>query len=218
MRAVTEQLSVRVLIAEDFALVRSGIERVLEAHPQIEVVGVAADGLEAVSSAAKLRPDVVVLDLRMSGHGGMEALDSLTEQFPEVKVLVLTANENPANVRAALAGGAAGYLTKHVPADELCAAVIAVDRGAVVVTPSLAAHLHGENGEPTDGVEQVGVLTIRQRKIVRLVSEGRTDGEIAELLFISPRTVQYEVAEIKRRAGLQRRSEIARWAVIHSLG
>lgn len=211
-------MSVRVLIAEDYALVRSGIERVLEAHPEIEVVGVAADGLEAVSRAGKLRPDVVVLDLRMSGHGGMEALDSLREQLPDVKALVLTANENPANVRAALAGGAAGYLTKHALGEELCEAVIAVDRGAVVVTPSLAPQLRDENGESMDGVEQLTVLTIRQRKIVRLVSEGRTDGEIAERLFISPRTVQYEVAEIKRRAGLRRRSEIARWAIIHSLG
>ncbi len=212
-------MSVRVLIADDFELVREGIGVALESHPEIEVVGHAEDGREAVSRARALRPDVIVLDLRMSGHGGMEALDSCREQLPEVKVLVLTANENPDNLRAAIAAGAAGYLTKQTRGEELCEAVLEVHRGGLVVAPSLANQLLSESAPRSDGPQaERPTLTARQRAIVRLLSAGLTDDEIAERLFVSARTVQYDLSEVKARTGLSRRSEIARWAVINSLG
>jgi DNA-binding NarL/FixJ family response regulator len=213
-------VGVRVLIADDFELVREGISSALESHPEIEVVGHAADGREAVERARELRPDVIVLDLRMSGHGGMEALDVSRHELPEVKILVLTANENPDNLRAAIAAGAAGYLTKQIRGEELCEAVLTVDRGGLVVAPSLAAHLVPGDGGVTRGDESTlrPALSARQRAIVRLVSMGLTDNEIAERLFVSERTVQYELSEVKKKTGLSRRSEIARWAVINSLG
>ena len=209
--------TVRVLVADDFELMREGIESALESDPRIEVVGHAADGREAVERAREVDPDVVVLDLRMAPHGGMGAIDLFRDQLPEVKILVFTANQNPANARAATAAGAAGYLTKESQAEELCAAVLSVHQGDSTVAPSLAveAPLEGSLGpEPGPGSR----LTARQRAIVRLVSMGLTDHEIALHLFRSVRTVQYELAEVKRKTGLRRRSEIAGWAVINALG
>ena len=212
-------MSVRVLIADDFELVREGIEIAFESHPEIEVVGHAEDGREAVERARELRPDVIVLDLRMSGHGGMEALDVFREELPEVRVLVLTANENPDNLRAAIAAGAAGYLTKQTHGEELCEAVLTVHRGGLVVAPALANQLSSENTLQSEPQRAEGpTLTPRQRAIVRLLSTGLTDKEIAESLFISVRTVQYDLSEVKKKTGVARRSEIARWAVINSLG
>lgn len=212
-------MSVRVLIADDFELAREGIGIALGSHPEIEVVGHAGDGREAVERARELRPDVVVLDLRMSGHGGMEALDACRVEMPEVRVLVLTANENPDNVRAAIAAGASGYLTKQTRGDELCDAVLTVHRGGSVIAPSLAKHLLTEDTAESDPQStERPTLTARQRAIVRLLSAGLTDKEIAERLFVSARTVQYDLSEVKEKTGLVRRSEIARWAVINSLG
>ena len=208
----------RVLIADDFELLREGIEAALESHDEIEVVGHAENGLEAVERARELRPDVLMLDLRMGAHGGMEALDVCRKEIPEVRILVLTANENPDNLRSAMAAGAAGYLTKQTTGDYLCEAVLAVAGGGLVVAPSLLGALAADDGaEPGAERTVMLALTARQRAIVRLLSSGLTDPEIAGKLFVSTRTVQYDVSQVKEKAGLARRSEIARWAVINSL-
>ncbi len=211
---------IRVLVADDFELVRQGVENALAGHPEIEVVGHAADGLEAVERAWRLQPDVLILDLRMSEHGGMEALDVCRAELPELRVLILTANENPDNALAAMAAGAKGYLTKRASAEELSGAVIAVHHGRRVVTPSLEHRRSQAVLSPAGGYQarRLPALTNRQRSITHLVSIGLTDGEIAGRLFLSVRTVQYEVAAVKRRASLNRRSEIACWAVLNSLG
>lgn len=210
---------IRVLIADDFELAREGIAIALSSHPEIEVVGHAEDGREAVERARELSPDVVVLDLRMAGQGGMEALDVFPAELPQTRVLVLTANENPDNVRAAIGAGAAGYLTKQTSGEELCEAVLAVARGGLVIAPSLAGPPVPEaSRESEQEAAARPTLTARQRAIVRLLSTGLTDKEIADRLFVSVRTVQYDLSEVKSKTGLARRSEIARWAVIHSLG
>ena len=213
-------MSVRVLIADDFALFREGVASALEAHPEIEIVGHAADGREAVERARELRPDVIVLDLRMPEHGGMEALDVCAKNLPETEILVLTANENPENLRDAMAAGAAGYLTKQTCGEELCDAVITVHRGGSVVAPSIAAQPLDESAAESRAERGLPwpSLTVRERRIVRLLSKGLTDKEIAERLHVSVRTVQYDLAKVREKTGLSRRSEIARWAVIHSVG
>lgn len=211
-------MSVRVLIAEDFALFREGVEIALEADPDIEVVGHAVDGREAFDRARELHPDVILLDLRMPEHGGMEALDHCRENLPETKILVLTANVNPDNLRDAMTVGAAGYLTKQTSGKELCRAVMAVHRGGSVVPPALGPRMPEEESARADGdLPQPPGLSARERSIVRLLSRGLTDNEIAERLFVAPRTVQYDLANVRKKTGLASRSEIARWAIIHSL-
>lgn len=210
-------MGVRVLIAEDFQLFREGVAAALEGHPDIEVVGHAADGREAFERARELHPDVIVLDLRMS-DGGMETLHLCRENLPEVKILVLTANVNRANMRDAMAAGAAGYLTKQAGGEKLRRAVIDVHRGESVVPPTLVAQVpeEGSAKAPQDIPRDPG-LSARERSIVRLLCLGLTDREIAERLFVAPRTVQYDLANVRRKTGLSSRAEIARWAIIHSL-
>jgi len=208
----------RVLIADDFALMREGIRAALESNDGIEVVGQAENGLEAVERAQELRPDVLILDLRMGDHGGMEALDACRELNSEVKVLVLTANENPDNLHSAIAAGATGYLTKQATGGDLSSAVLAVAAGSRVVAPSLVGSLATNDVERSaDERAALRTLTARQRAVVRLLSAGLTDTEIAEKLFVSTRTIQHDLSQVKRKAGLSHRSEVARWAVINAL-
>jgi DNA-binding NarL/FixJ family response regulator len=209
-------MSVRVLIVDDFALMRDGIAAALEVDPEIEVVGLAADGTEAFELTRELAPDVVVLDLRMSERGGMETLELCGEHAPATRVLILTANENPSNLEAALAAGAAGFLTKEIDAGELREAVIAVHRGETVLAPALAARIAAGGPRPP-AAEHLPELTPRERRILRLLSRGSTDREIAAELFVGVRTVQYDLSSVRRKTGLSSRSELARWAVIHSL-
>lgn len=209
-------MSVRVLIVDDFALMRDGIAAALEVDPEIEVVGLAADGTEAFELTRELAPDVVVLDLRMSERGGMETLELCSEHAPATKVLILTANENPSNLEAALAAGAAGFLTKETDAGELREAVIAVHRGETVLAPTLAARIAAGDPRPP-AAEHLPELTARERRILRLLSRGMTDKEIAAEMFVGVRTVQYDLSSVRRKTGLSSRSELARWAVIHSL-
>lgn len=209
-------MSVRVLVVDDFELIRDGIAAALGVDPRIEIAGRAADGIEALEMAHDLRPDVIVLDLRMSERGGMETLELCAEQLPATRVLILTANENPSNLEAAMAAGAAGFLTKEIEADALREAVLAVHRGETVLAPALAARA-GARGKVAATGEDQPELTPRERRIVRLLGKGSTDREIAAELFVGVRTVQYDLASVRRKTGLSSRSEIARWAVIHSL-
>lgn len=209
-------MSVRVLVVDDFALMRDGIAAALEVDPRIEIVGLAANGTEAFELTRELAPDVVVLDLRMSERGGLETLELCSEHAPATKVLILTANENPSNLEAAMTAGASGYLTKGVDARELREAVLAVHRGETVLAPALVDRMVAGRSRP--GAEGPSPeLTPRERRIVRLLSRGMTDKEIAAELFVGVRTVQYDLSSVRRKTGLASRSELSRWAVIHSL-
>jgi len=209
-------MSVRVLVVDDFALMRDGIAAALEADPRIEIVGLAADGTEAFELARELAPDVIVLDLRMSERGGLETLELCSEHVPATKVLILTANENPSNLEAAMTAGASGYLTKGVDAGELREAVVAVHRGETVLAPALVDRMASTRSRP-GADDPLPKLTPRERRILRLLSRGSTDKEIAAELFVGVRTVQYDLASVRRKTGLTSRSELSRWAVIHSL-
>lgn len=209
-------VSVSVLVVDDFALMREGIAAALEVDPDIEVVGLAADGLDAFALARDLEPDVVVLDLRMSEHGGMEALELFAEHLPETKVLIFTANENPSNLQAAMAAGASGFLTKETGGDQLREAVRAVQRGETVLATALAARLAARSSHVQSPEDQPD-LNAREKQVLRLLSKGLTDKEIAARLFVGVRTVQYDLSSVRRKTGLSSRSELARWAVIRSL-
>jgi len=209
--------AIRVLIADDFPLVREALTLAIERHEDVEVVGVAGDGVETLEQAHALQPDVVVLDLRMPRMSGLVALTRLSSALPQIRVLLLTACEEPDTVIDAVSAGAAGFVTKRITGDELARSIVAVHRGEPVVSPSLTAHL--VRGLRRDGVDRyggtTGKLTSSELNVLRLVADGRTDKQISETLYISPRTVQSHLSQIRTKTGVRRRTQLARWATEH---
>jgi DNA-binding NarL/FixJ family response regulator len=205
---------IRVLVADDFPLVREALVAALNRSDGIEVVAVAEDGAEALDKARELRPDVVVLDVRMPTMGGREALDLFTAELPDTRVLLITAHEDPEVVIDAVSAGAAGFLIKRMSGDELAEAVVAVHRGEAVITPELTMHLvRGlRRDEPHTPNGATARLTPGETRVLRLVAEGQSDKQISAALNISPRTVQSHLVQIRAKVGLRRRTELTRWA------
>ena len=207
----------RVLVADDFPLVREALATALRRHPEIEVVAMASDGVEAVEMAHAHRPDVVVLDLKMPRMSGLVALTKLSSDLPGTRVLLLTACEEPDTVIDAVSAGAAGFITKRSSGADLIDAVLRVSRGEPVVSASLTAYLvqglRRDGGERRGGT--TGQLTSSELNVLRLVADGRTDKQISATLYISPRTVQSHLAQIRTKTGVRRRTQLARWATEH---
>ena len=212
-------MKIRVVVADDFPLVREGVVRALNQDPGIEVVAQAENGQEALDVAEDLHPDVMILDLRMPDLGGLAVLDKLRNTQPDIRVIVMTASEQASTLLDAIAAGAAGYLSKRSTGEELRQAVITAHGGGSVITPSLASHLLKEFSSSARG-EQSAVRPLQGREldVLRLVVQGKTDNEIGQELFISPRTVQTPLTRIREKTGLRRRSELTRWAVEHAIG
>ncbi len=212
-------MKIRVVVAEDFPVALEGIVRALAVDPAIEVVGQAENGHDALRLAEELRPDVMILDLRMPDLGGLAVLDKLRASRPQIRIIVMTASEQASTMLDAIAAGAAGYLSKRSNAEELRQAVIIAYGGGSVITPSLASHLLQEFSSSARGEQsQVRPLQGRELDVLRLVVQGKTDNEIGKELFISPRTVQNHLTRIREKTGLRRRAELTRWAVEHAIG
>jgi DNA-binding NarL/FixJ family response regulator len=203
-----------VLVADDFPLVRDGFAAALARDPSIRVVGFAADGMDALDQTRALEPDVLVLDLRMPRMSGLMALTHLSAELPSVRVLVVSDLECDDSVVDAIAAGAAGFISKHVTGEELCEAVHAVERGEAALSPDLLGHLmrglRRETGLSPGSA--TGALTVSELKVLRLVAEGRTDKQISQTLYISPRTVH-----IRAKTGIARRTQLASWATEHAV-
>jgi DNA-binding NarL/FixJ family response regulator len=212
-------MDVRVMLAEDFPLVSEGIAGALQRGPGITVVGTAADGVEALRMALDLRPDVLLVDLHMPELGGIMLLERLRTALPATHCIVLTASEKSDSLLAAISAGARGYLTKRATADELRSAVLTVHGGGSVIAPSLAGHLLNAYSRASTGdPDQLRpTLTATEQEVLRLLTQGLTDRQIAETLFVSPRTVQNHLARVRQKTSLSRRSELARWAVMHAV-
>jgi DNA-binding NarL/FixJ family response regulator len=211
-------MKIRVIVADDFPFVREGVARALNQDPGIEVVGEAETGVEALALAEELRPDVMILDLRMPELGGLQVLDKLRASQPQIRAIVMTASEEPAVLLDAISAGAAGYLSKRTTGEELRQAVITAHGGGSIITPALASHLLKEFSSSARGEHsQVRPVQGRELDVLRLVAQGMTDNEIGTELFISPRTVQNHLARIREKTGLKRRAELTRWAVEHSI-
>lgn len=211
-------MNIRVVLADDHPVVREGVARALESDPGIEVVAQAPTGREALDLAGELKPDVMILDLRMPELGGLAVLDKLRSSHPDIRVIVMTASEEAGTLLDAVAAGAAGYLSKRSTGEELRQAVITAHAGGSVITPSLASHLLKEFSNSARGERStVRPLQGRELDVLRLVVQGKTDNEIGKELFISPRTVQNHLTRIREKTGLKRRSELTRWAVEHAI-
>lgn len=212
-------MNIKVLVVEDFPLVRDGVVDALSRDPGIEVVGAASDGREGLALAHELRPDVIVLDLHMPEIGGMMVLERLRTELPAVKSIVMTATEKAEPLLDAVAAGAAGYLTKRTSGEELRQAILTVHGGGSVIAPQLAPHLleaysRASTGEAPDVRKK---LTATEHEVLRLVAQGMTDRQIAARLFVSPRTVQNHLARMREKTNMRRRSDLARWAVLHAV-
>jgi DNA-binding NarL/FixJ family response regulator len=202
----------RVIIADDHALVREGTIRILEAQPDIVVVGEAGDGASAVEVALRLQPDVALLDLRMPILNGIDATQSIRAQAPNIAILVLSAYDDDEYVSAVLKAGASGYLLKTVRANELIEAVRRLRMGEVVLHPAIAgklARLFANNLDAALGEHQ---LTPREMDILRLVCLGRLNKEIAAELSLSIRTVEGHLNAILSRLNMRSRTEAAMYA------
>ncbi len=211
-------MKINVLIADDFPLIRNALVDAIGRDPDITVVGAATNGNEAVDLTVEHKPDVVLLDVHMPDMSGLVALERIVEQSPDSRVIMLTATEKVDVFLEAIANGAAGYLNKRVGTTELVQAVITVHGGGSVISPDLAGSLLHEYSATRRGKPGAvrPLLADREQEVLRLVALGHTDKEIGRSLYISPRTVQNHLTRIRHKTGLQRRSELARWAADHA--
>ena len=209
---------VKVLIADDHTLVRRGIAAVLATSDSLRVVGEAVDGLEAIEKAKELQPDVILMDLNMPRCSGLEAIQALQTEMPQVNILVLTVSEMEADLFAAIKFGATGYLLKNVEPEELIHAIIHIAQGGVIVSPQMANALLGEfknsAGEQKETPEPgESGLSPREGEVLQLVAKGATNKEIADALFISENTVKTHMHSIMEKLHLANRSQAVAYAV-----
>ena len=195
-------MTIRLVIADDHLVVRAGLRAMLGAHPDVDVVGEATTGAQAVDLAGRLRPDVVLMDLRMPEVDGVAATARIRERHPDVHVLVLTTYDTDADILKAIEAGATGYLLKDATRDELVRAVRAAATGASVLAPTVASRLMGRLRAP--GHE---ALSAREIEILEQVARGRTNKEIAGALFISEATVKTHLLHIFAKLDVQDRTQ-----------
>jgi len=200
---------VRVLIADDHSVVRQGLRMFLKLDPELEVVGEAADGAEAIQMARALTPDVVLMDLLMPGTDGITATQRIRAEVPGTEVLALTSVLEDASVVGAVQAGAIGYLLKDTQAEQLCKAIKAAAKGQVQLAPEAAARLVREVRAP-DNPES---LTGRETEVLRALATGLTNREIGRALNIGERTVKTHVSHLLSKLGLQSRTQAALYAV-----
>ena len=212
---------IRVLLADDHAVLRAGLKTLLDAEPDIEVVGEARDGEECVRKAAELEPEIVLLDINMPGLNGLEALDALSRRKADCRVLVLTMIDDPSYMRQVLASGGAGYVLKQAAGEELLSAIRTVHDGGVFLHPHHARYLADIDGVEDEAAAPGGSgshegydsLSPREAEVFRLVALGYRNTEIAEELFISVKTVETYKARMMSKLGLGTRAALVRLAL-----
>ncbi len=210
---------IKVLVVDDHALFRRGITAVLANHENLEVVGEASDGLEAIKKAEAIVPDIVLMDLNMPHCSGLEATQALQTKMPQVNILVLTVSDNEADLFAAVKFGAKGYILKNTEPEELIQAILHITQGGVIVSPIMATKLLTEfKGLEAEGKREAiqeteSNLSPREGEVLQLVAQGATNKQIADSLFISENTVKTHLRNIMEKLHLANRSQAAAYAV-----
>ena len=206
-------------MADDHAVVRRGMQALLESEPDFSIVGAAADGLETVRLVERFKPDVLVLDLMMPGLSGLEALRIIRERSPRTRVVILSIYSSVAFITQALQLGATGYVLKGCTEENLLRAIREAGAGRRFLSPpvseiAIQAYIEQTKTGPFDPHD---TLTPRQREVLQMVAEGKTNSEIAERLHISPRTVENHRAAVMQKLGIQNHTELIRHAIRHGL-
>jgi len=213
---------IRVLVVDDHALFRRGLEMVLAQEPDIEVVGEASDGAEALAKAMDTTPDIVLMDVRMPKRGGIDACTAIKDAVPSTNVIMLTISDEEADLYDAIKAGATGYLLKEISIEEVASAIRAVYGGQSLISPSMASKLLSEFAsmiKRTDDRQQVPAprLTDREMEVLKLVAKGMNNRDIAKELFISENTVKNHIRNILEKLQLHSRMEAVVYAVREKL-
>jgi two-component system response regulator DevR len=209
----------RVLLVDDHEVVRLGLKALLERHPQFEIIGEAASAREALEQVAANHPDVVVMDIRLPGTSGIEACEEITTRYPETRVLMLTSYAEDEMLFSAIRAGASGYVLKQIGGEELVHALEAVARGEALLDPAVTQRVFQEvrRAVKEEEASAFAHLSQQERHVLLLVSEGKTNREIAKALFLGEGTVRNYVSSILSKLGVSNRAEAAAYAVEHNL-
>lgn len=212
---------IKVVLADDHAVFRSGLAFLLNSQPDIEVIGEAASGEEAVRVCRELKPHVILLDLTMPGMGGLAAIGKIKEQNSDLKIMVLTMHDDEGYLRSVLHLGGSGYIVKKAAHTEVLSAIRQVYKGEIYIDPSLTKilvqGLINPRRDADDFNKPKALLTERDEEILRLIALGYTNKQIANTLFISVKTVESNKARLKEKLNLQGRSELVRFAISRGL-
>ncbi|HSO27282.1 MAG TPA: response regulator transcription factor [Anaerolineales bacterium] len=208
---------IKLLLADDHAVVRSGLRMLVEAQPDMEIIAESENGRETIEKVLALRPDVVLMDIEMPGMNGIEATRNIKERAPETAVLALTMYEDDQYFFEMLKAGAAGYIPKRAAPDALVNAIRTVQRGEVFLYPSMAAYLVEDylqrDEEPTDDDVDLADLTPREKEVLVLIAEGLTNSEISDKLTISVKTVDRHRENIMRKLNIHNRIDLVKYAL-----
>ncbi len=209
----------RILIVDDHEVVRLGLKSLLDRHPQFEVIGEAGTAKEALDQVARHRPDVVLMDIRLPGASGIEACEDIIRNYPDTKVIMLTSYAEDEMLFSAIRAGASGYLLKQIGGDGLVNAIEAVGRGEAPLDPAVTQRVFQEVRRAVKEEEASAFANLSQQEkhVLLLVSEGKTNREIAKSLFLGEGTVRNYVSSILSKLGVSNRAEAAAYAVEHNL-
>ncbi len=209
----------RIILVDDHEVVRIGLKTLLERHPDFDVVGEASSAREAVEKTANLKPDVVVMDIRLPGVSGIDACEEIVKRFPETKVLMLTSYAEDEMLFSAIRAGASGYVLKQIGSEDLVKALESVGCGEGLLDPAVTQRVFQEVRRAVREEEASAFATLSQQEkhVLQLVSEGKTNREIAKALFLGEGTVRNYVSSILSKLGVNNRAEAAAYAVEHSL-
>jgi DNA-binding NarL/FixJ family response regulator len=209
----------RIVIVDDHEVVRIGLKALIERHPNFEVVGEAGSAHEAIEEVAALRPNVVIMDIRLPGTSGIDACEEIVKRYPDTKVLMLTSYAEDEMLFSAIRAGASGYVLKQIGSDDLIKALNAVSSGEALLDPAVTQRVFQEVRRAVKEEEAAAFASLSQQEkhVLLLVSEGKTNREIAKALFLGEGTVRNYVSSILSKLGVNNRAEAAAYAVEHNL-
>ncbi|MCS7010269.1 MAG: response regulator transcription factor [Anaerolineales bacterium] len=209
----------KILLVDDHEVVRLGLRALLERHPHFEIIGEASTAREALDMVSAYRPDIVVMDIRLPGTSGIEACEEITTRYPETRVIMLTSYAEDEMLFSAIRAGASGYVLKQIGGDDLVRAIESVSRGDALLDPSVTQRVFQEvrRAVKEEEASAFAHLSQQEKHVLLLVSEGKTNREIAKALFLGEGTVRNYVSSILSKLGVNNRAEAAAYAVEHNL-